>query len=105
MFANLASIIFVRIWSTGLIVARASVPYASIELFLTIRLVLSAALLAALATRQTVLNAARRRRTAEWRVFVCARLDCRARDAHGHYVPDRKHETPCRRDRRLRTVW
>jgi drug/metabolite transporter (DMT)-like permease len=49
MFTSLAPIIFVLIWSTGLVVARAAVPHASVELFLTIRLVLSAALLAALA--------------------------------------------------------
>ncbi|MET3723866.1 DMT family transporter [Sphingomonas trueperi] len=41
----LAPIIFVLIWSTGFIVARATTPYASAELVLTARLVLTALLL------------------------------------------------------------
>jgi drug/metabolite transporter (DMT)-like permease len=49
MLPRLAPIAFVLIWSTGLVVARAISPHASVELFLFIRLVLSAALLGALA--------------------------------------------------------
>jgi drug/metabolite transporter (DMT)-like permease len=41
----LGSILFVLIWSTGFIVARATTPYASAELVLTARLVLTALLL------------------------------------------------------------
>jgi drug/metabolite transporter (DMT)-like permease len=46
MLAVAAPILFVLIWSTGFIVARAAVPHAAPELFLTARLVLSMALLA-----------------------------------------------------------
>ena len=45
MFAAAAPILFVLIWSTGFIVARAVVPHASPELFLSARLVLTAMLL------------------------------------------------------------
>ncbi len=41
MFAAAAPILFVLIWSTGFIVARAVVPFVSPELFLTARLVLT----------------------------------------------------------------
>lgn len=41
----LAPLLFVLIWSTGFIVARATVPYASVELVLAARLVLAALLL------------------------------------------------------------
>jgi drug/metabolite transporter (DMT)-like permease len=55
MLAVAAPILFVLIWSTGFIVARAAVPHAAPELFLTARLVLSMALLAgaALLARET----------------------------------------------------
>jgi drug/metabolite transporter (DMT)-like permease len=49
MLANLAPIVFVLIWSTGLVVARAVVPHASTELFLFVRMALSAVLLGGLA--------------------------------------------------------
>lgn len=49
MIAALASILFVLLWSTGFIVARAMVPHAAPELILTIRLLLTAAVLAAAA--------------------------------------------------------
>jgi drug/metabolite transporter (DMT)-like permease len=54
MFALAASALFVLIWSTGFIVARAVVPHAAPELFLAIRLTLTALLLgtAALYARQ-----------------------------------------------------
>ncbi|MGK2911846.1 MAG: DMT family transporter [Sphingobium sp.] len=45
----LAPLLFVLIWSTGFIVARVTVPYASAELVLTARLVLAALLLGAAA--------------------------------------------------------
>ncbi|MET0370584.1 MAG: DMT family transporter [Sphingobium sp.] len=56
MFAALASLLFVLIWSTGFIVARAMVPHAAPELILAIRLTLTALLLAgaALVAGQTV---------------------------------------------------
>lgn len=47
MFALFASILFVLIWSTGFIVARAVVPHGAPELILAIRLSLVALLLAA----------------------------------------------------------
>lgn len=47
MFAALASILFILIWSTGFIVARAMVPHGAPELILAIRLSLVAMLLAA----------------------------------------------------------
>ncbi|MEJ7933780.1 DMT family transporter [Sphingobium sp. AN558] len=49
MRAILASIIFVLIWSTGFIVARAVTPHAPPELVLAVRLILTTALLGALA--------------------------------------------------------
>ena len=49
MTSALAPIIFVLIWSTGLVSARAVVPHASIGLFLFVRLLLSAVLLGVLA--------------------------------------------------------
>ena len=49
MFSTLAPLLFVVIWSTGLVVARAVVPHASTELFLFVRLLLSAGLLGVLA--------------------------------------------------------
>jgi len=54
MFALAAPILFVLIWSTGFIVARAVIPFVSPELFLTARLVLTTLLLggAALAARE-----------------------------------------------------
>lgn len=54
MIALLASILFILIWSTGFIVARAVVPHASPELALAIRLTLTTLLLsgAALYARQ-----------------------------------------------------
>ncbi len=45
MLASLAPIVFVLIWSTGFVVARAVVPHVSPELFLAARLVLTALLL------------------------------------------------------------
>lgn len=44
-----ASVLFVLIWSTGFIVARAVVPHAAPELVLTVRLLLTAALMAGVA--------------------------------------------------------
>ncbi|GAB2914626.1 DMT family transporter [Paraburkholderia jirisanensis] len=49
MLSSLAPLIFVLIWSTGLVVAKAVVPYASTELFLFVRMLLSAGLLGVLA--------------------------------------------------------
>ncbi|GAB7523138.1 DMT family transporter [Paraburkholderia sp. 2C] len=49
MFSILAPWFFVLIWSTGLVAARAVVPHASTELFLLVRLLLSAGLLGVLA--------------------------------------------------------
>jgi hypothetical protein len=49
VLSNLAPVAFVLNWSTGLVVARAVVPYASVELFLLVRMALSAVLLGALA--------------------------------------------------------
>jgi drug/metabolite transporter (DMT)-like permease len=46
---KIAAILFVLIWSTGFIVARATVPHAAPELILTARMLLSAALLGGLA--------------------------------------------------------
>src|ERR1700742_316577 len=46
MFAVAAPILFVLIWSTGFIVARAVIPFVSPELFLAVRLTLTVALLA-----------------------------------------------------------
>ncbi len=51
MIAALAALSFVLIWSTGFIVARAVAPHAGPELFLAIRLGLTALLLSAVATR------------------------------------------------------
>ncbi|WBO23608.1 DMT family transporter [Sphingomonas abietis] len=45
MFAAAAPILFVLIWSTGFIVARAVIPFVSPELFLTARLLLTVLLL------------------------------------------------------------
>ncbi len=55
MIALAASALFVLIWSTGFIVARAIVPHASPELILAVRLILTSCLLggAALLARQT----------------------------------------------------
>ncbi|MCI4590026.1 DMT family transporter [Sphingobium sp. BYY-5] len=50
MFGLLASILFVLIWSTGFIVARALVPHAAPELVLAIRLSITTLLLAGAAT-------------------------------------------------------
>ena len=54
MFATAAPVLFVLIWSTGFIVARAVVPHADPQLFLLVRMALVAALLAgaALAARE-----------------------------------------------------
>lgn len=49
MIAVAASILFVLIWSTGFVVARGVVPHASPELFLSIRLPLTALLLGLIA--------------------------------------------------------
>ncbi|MBJ9664508.1 EamA family transporter [Burkholderia gladioli] len=49
MFSSLATLFFVLIWSTGLVVAKAVVPHASTDLFLLVRMLLSAGLLGALA--------------------------------------------------------
>ena len=49
MFGIIASLLFVLIWSTGFIVARAMVPYGAPELILAARLCLTALLLGALA--------------------------------------------------------
>ncbi len=49
MFSSLAPLFFVLIWSTGLVVAKAVVPHASTDLFLLVRMLLSAGLLGALA--------------------------------------------------------
>ncbi|MFP5431554.1 MAG: EamA family transporter, partial [Alphaproteobacteria bacterium] len=56
MFALAASILFVLIWSTGFIVARAVVPHGAPELVLAIRLTLTTLLLggAALYARQAL---------------------------------------------------
>jgi drug/metabolite transporter (DMT)-like permease len=56
MFAAAAPILFVLIWSTGFIVARAVVPFVSPELFLTARLVLTMLVLggAALIAREAL---------------------------------------------------
>jgi len=45
MFARLAPVLFILIWSTGFVVARAVVPHASPELFLALRLILTTAVL------------------------------------------------------------
>ena len=50
MLATLAPILFVLIWSTGFVVARATVPHAAPELILVARMLLTAALLGGLAT-------------------------------------------------------
>ena len=49
MFAALAPMLFVLIWSTGFVVARATVPHAAPELILVARMLLTAALLGLLA--------------------------------------------------------
>ncbi len=49
MFAAVAPALFVLIWSTGFVVARATVPHAAPELILTARMLLTAALLGGLA--------------------------------------------------------
>lgn len=49
MFATAAPILFVLIWSTGFIIARAVIPHVSPELFLVARLVLTVALLGTIA--------------------------------------------------------
>jgi drug/metabolite transporter (DMT)-like permease len=49
MLSSFAPVLFVLIWSTGIVVARAVVPHASTELFLLVRLLLSAGLLGVLA--------------------------------------------------------
>ncbi|RFU49080.1 DMT family transporter [Paraburkholderia sp. DHOC27] len=49
MLSTIAPVLFVLVWSTGLVVARAVVPHASAEMFLFARMALSAAVLAALA--------------------------------------------------------
>lgn len=56
MIAALASLLFILIWSTGFIVARAMVPHAAPEMILAMRLSLTAALLAgtALYARQAL---------------------------------------------------
>ncbi len=56
MFATVAPILFVLIWSTGFIVARAVVPHAAPQLFLVARLVCTALLLggAAVAAREAL---------------------------------------------------
>ncbi|WP_327751924.1 DMT family transporter [Sphingobium sp. SJ10-10] len=56
MIAALASLLFILIWSTGFIVARAIVPHAAPELVLTVRLTLTTLLLAgaALYARQAL---------------------------------------------------
>lgn len=46
MFGLIASVLFVLIWSTGFIVARAVAPHAAPEMVLALRLVLTTALLA-----------------------------------------------------------
>lgn len=51
MIALAASILFILIWSTGFIVARATVPHGAPELILTVRLTLTALLLALIALR------------------------------------------------------
>ncbi len=55
MFAAAAPVLFVLIWSTGFIVARAVVPHADPQLFLVVRMGLVAALfaVAALAARES----------------------------------------------------
>ncbi len=55
MFAAAAPILFVLIWSTGFIVARAVVPHADPQLFLVVRMALVAALfaVAALCARES----------------------------------------------------
>lgn len=56
MLSRVAPAPFVLIWSTGFVVARYVVPHVSPELFLSVRLMLTAALLGsvALATRETL---------------------------------------------------
>ncbi|WP_313801662.1 DMT family transporter [Sphingobium sp.] len=56
MIATLASLLFILIWSTGFIVARAMVPHAAPELILALRLTLTTLLLsgAALHARQAL---------------------------------------------------
>ncbi|AMK24227.1 MULTISPECIES: DMT family transporter [unclassified Sphingobium] len=56
MIAALASLLFILIWSTGFIVARAMVPHAAPELILALRLTLTTLLLAgaALCARQAL---------------------------------------------------
>lgn len=49
MFASAAPILFVLIWSTGFIIARAVLPHASPELFLVARMTLTAIVLGAAA--------------------------------------------------------
>jgi len=49
MFARVAPFLFVLIWSTGFIVARGVVPHVSPELFVAIRLLLTALVLAGVA--------------------------------------------------------
>lgn len=51
MIALAASVLFVLLWSTGFIVAKATVPFAAPELILSVRLALSTLLLAIIAVR------------------------------------------------------
>ena len=51
MIALVASILFVLIWSTGFIVARATVPHGAPELILSVRLTLTALLLGLIALK------------------------------------------------------
>ena len=61
MFATLAPVLFVTIWSTGFVVARATVPHAAPELILVVRMLLTASLLGGLAAiaREKLLRARR----------------------------------------------
>lgn len=54
MIARLAPILFVLVWSTGFVAARAALPHADPQLFLVLRMIATAALLglAALAARE-----------------------------------------------------
>ncbi|HEX7741789.1 MAG TPA: EamA family transporter, partial [Sphingobium sp.] len=51
MIAFAASVLFILIWSTGFIVARATVPFGAPELILSARLTLTALLLSVIAWR------------------------------------------------------
>lgn len=51
MLALAASVLFVLIWSTGFIVARATVPHAAPELFLSVRLTLTVLLMLVVARK------------------------------------------------------